>query len=340
MPRVSVIIPSYNGSGWIAESIESVLNQTFRDHEIIVVVDGSTDGTEEVVARFGSDVRCVVQENGGPARARNTGLAQSRGEFVAFLDDDDLWEPDKLEVQVRLLDEHPELGVVFSNYRPFGDPADYTDGFSRSPVLRQLPKSEIAPAVYRLDPDHTFEGLLRDLFSWTSTLLVRSSCLQRTGPFDANLRYAAEDWQLCLRLSTECAFAFFDRCLAWRRERSGSLSKRGIDDHEAVKALQALPSLAVLSTRRRDLVRSELGRRCFSAGYQAFRAGDARDSRRYFALAARQAVLRPRPELRQGARAAAYCAATWLPPALIDWIRARRGSSDAESRQTPSRPKD
>lgn len=112
-PRVSVILPTFNRSGYLRQAIESVLAQTYPDFEIIVVDDGSTDDTRAVVAGFGdARIRYEYQANAGRSAARNRGLALARGEYIAFLDDDDLFLPDKLAVQVGFLDAHPEIGLA------------------------------------------------------------------------------------------------------------------------------------------------------------------------------------------------------------------------------------
>jgi glycosyltransferase involved in cell wall biosynthesis len=111
-PRVSVVIPLYNCEQHIGETIESVLAQTFRDYEIIVIDDGSTDGSAGIVRRFGSAVRYVYQPNTGVAAVTNRGVLLSQGELIAFLDNDDVWLPAKLERQVAFLDQHPACGFV------------------------------------------------------------------------------------------------------------------------------------------------------------------------------------------------------------------------------------
>ena len=115
-PRVSVIIPVYNGGRFLGEAIASVLAQTYGDWELIVVDDGSTEDVEPVIAPYGSRLRYVRQENQGVAVARNRGLELARGEFITFLDQDDWFEPDKLAVQVAALQESPHLGMVHSGW--------------------------------------------------------------------------------------------------------------------------------------------------------------------------------------------------------------------------------
>ena len=114
MPHVTVIIPAYNAGRTISIAIESVFAQTFRDHEVVVVDDGSTDDTGERVAEYGSAVRYVRQPNGGPGSARNEALRHARGRLVAFLDADDVWLPRKLERQVAYFAQYPDTGLLHS----------------------------------------------------------------------------------------------------------------------------------------------------------------------------------------------------------------------------------
>lgn len=121
-PIVSVILPTFNRERYIAQAVESVFNQTFRELEIIVVDDGSTDGTASVVARY-PGVHYVYQSNGGIGAARNRGVEAARGRFLAFLDSDDLWSHDKLAIQMAALREDPAIDVLYGHARQFRDAA-------------------------------------------------------------------------------------------------------------------------------------------------------------------------------------------------------------------------
>ncbi len=114
---VSVVIPLYNAAEVIAETIKSALAQTWTDREIVVIEDGSTDGSAEVVKSFGDRVRSCAFENGGVAKARNRGIALAQGRYIALMDHDDLGDETKLEKQVCILDERPEVGMVIAKIR-------------------------------------------------------------------------------------------------------------------------------------------------------------------------------------------------------------------------------
>lgn len=146
---VSVVIPAYNSERYLGEAIDSCLQQSHPPNEVIVVDDGSTDGTREVALGFGSSVRYIFQENGGSARARNSGATAAGGEFLAFLDSDDLWLPDKLERQLACFETDPELDLVFGHARQFicplvagqpGIPSTVSD----LPLPAQVPSAMLA----------------------------------------------------------------------------------------------------------------------------------------------------------------------------------------------------
>src|SRR5690349_3602213 len=109
MPKVSVIIPTYNRAQFIARAVDSVLEQTYKDFEIIVIDDGSSDNTQEILKAYEGKIRYVYQQNKGISAARNRGIQEAKGEYIAFLDSDDVWKPEKLSVQVAILDVNPHV---------------------------------------------------------------------------------------------------------------------------------------------------------------------------------------------------------------------------------------
>jgi glycosyltransferase involved in cell wall biosynthesis len=132
-PLVTVIIPTYNREQYISEAIDSVLAQTYSNIELIIVDDGSTDNTIERLQTYGPKLRYIQQENGGIGAARNAGIAQATGEFLAFLDSDDCWTPDKLTLQIAAFDQDPDLDIAFGHVRQFYSPE--TDQQFRQRIL-------------------------------------------------------------------------------------------------------------------------------------------------------------------------------------------------------------
>ena len=143
MPAISVVVPLYQSERTVAETMRSILAQTFTDFEVIVVNDGSSDNGPSFVKGFGDPRVCVVtQENGGLAGARNTGIRNATAPYVAFCDADDLWHPEKLEWHKRHLDAHPQVGVSFSHSRLI-DEASQPMGLTQSPVKETFTASDI-----------------------------------------------------------------------------------------------------------------------------------------------------------------------------------------------------
>ncbi len=208
-PLVTALMPAYNCEKYVGGAIESVLAQSYGPVEIVVVDDGSTDATRDVVRRFGRRVRLLERGHGGPAAARNTGIAAARGELIAFLDSDDLWKPEKLSLQVPLF-ENPKVGLVYSNF-------DYIDEQGR----------QIRTRLGRFYRGRIFRQVMKHGLAWTGTVVVRRSVFEHTGGFDEAMP-PAEDWDMWLRVSAFYEVDYEIRTLASYRMREGSL--RGSPD--------------------------------------------------------------------------------------------------------------
>ncbi len=208
MPRVSVVIPTYNYAHFLPDAIESVLRQTFRDYELIVVDDGSTDQTPQVAARYQGRIRYHRQENRGLSTARNVGCQLARGEYFAFLDADDVWFAQKLTRQVALLERHPEAGLVSSAM----------ELMDRSGA----PLSGIKPGS---PPGETFVEIVRQGTAAPSSYVVRRRCFEEIHGFDKQL-VAMEDLEFCLRIAARHQIVHIPEPLGRYRVHGMSLSQQ------------------------------------------------------------------------------------------------------------------
>lgn len=203
MPKVSVIIPAYNCERFIGAAIESVLQQTFRDYEIIVVDDGSTDKTNEVVQRYRGRLQYLKQSNNGQAMARNLGFRHSSGEYLAFLDADDIWYPNMLETEVAALAADPKFGLVYSDL-------DIIDENGRI-----IEKSYLSKRAKRKKPIKTFLDYHSTPFP--SASLKRRSIFEKAGAFDTSFYQGGEDALLWAKMYRLADFGWIPEALAQRR---------------------------------------------------------------------------------------------------------------------------
>lgn len=191
-PLVSVVIATYNMGQYIGQAIESVLNQSWDNLEVIVVDDGSTDCTQEIMQNYKENGKVIYikNENQGQPKAKNCGIKNARGEFIAFCDADDLWEPNKLEIQMPLF-SRPEIGVVYSevsNINPDNERFIRTNNEKRY-------------------TGKVTEKMLLENFVPFGTSVIRRACVEKNGMFDEQFRMGI-DWDLWLRYSLDWEFAF------------------------------------------------------------------------------------------------------------------------------------
>lgn len=199
---VSVVIPVYNAVEVIAETIRSALAQTWTDREILVIDDGSTDGSAEVVKTFGDQVRYFRFENAGVAKSRNRGIVLSKGQYIALLDHDDLWAPTKLEKQVRVLEARPEVGLVYTG-------------------IVHLEKDGRPRQKFATGPSSRFYQLFVKGFGPTpSAAMLRRSIIEKSGGFDERFGSAGlDDHEFWPRVAQHCEIALIDEPLTYHRHR-------------------------------------------------------------------------------------------------------------------------
>jgi glycosyltransferase involved in cell wall biosynthesis len=220
MPLVSIIIPVYNRAGMIAHTLRSVLDQSFSDFEIIVVDDGSTDATPQVVDAF--PVRYLRQSNQGASVARNTGIEAARGRYISLLDSDDCLIDGSLESRVAVLEKYPDVGLAYGQILTIDD-----QGRDLGPYPGQSPHSVIRTGIEEL------HEILYQNHIPTSAVMVRKSCLDKVGLFNTALR-SAEDLELWVRVCTEFRTAYIARPMVkWRVHDNRMTNRLSLAEYES-----------------------------------------------------------------------------------------------------------
>jgi len=209
-PLVSVVIPVYNGERFVAQAIESVLAQTWPNIEVIAVNDGSTDGSAEVLARYEGRVAVVEQDNCGVAAARNAGIRRARGEFIAFLDQDDWWRTEKLSRQVPVMLNNTRVGLVHTAVDHYDD----ASGQWTEPLIPLKLQSQLV--------GNCFRQLLKGNVIYNSSALVRTAAIIEAGLCDTGIRgNTVQDYDLWLRIARRWELAYIPEPLAVFRVHSG-----------------------------------------------------------------------------------------------------------------------
>lgn len=204
--EVSVILPVYNRADTICTAIDSVLAQSYKSYEIILVDDGSEDNLKEILLRYGDKVTYIYQKNSGPSAARNNGIRNANGKFIAFLDSDDAWLPLKLEKQIEYFYRIESLGLIGTGYficdENLCEPAN-----PRKVKMARTAREEIL--IHNIWP--------------TPSVVVRRSCFDTVGMFNENMRFA-EDWEMWIRIAQDFPIATLEEPLVYIRKHSLGLA--------------------------------------------------------------------------------------------------------------------
>jgi glycosyltransferase involved in cell wall biosynthesis len=266
--KFSIIIPTYNRSNVIGEALDSVSAQTFQNYEVIVVDDGSTDDTCEALKPYADRIRYFKQLNKGPAAARNRGVVESRGEYIAFLDSDDLWYFDKLAQVAEAVQDHPEAGLFYSDFRL----VNKLHNHSRIQRCKHI----VGNAYYQL---------LLFNFIGTSTVVVKRGCFDICGLFCEAL-FGPEDWDLWIRIARKFPIVHIPATLVEHVQQScGSVSA----SPEALEASRrvierALAANPRLGRRQRAQIEARL---CYKEGVRYLQRGKREESLAHFSDAIR-----------------------------------------------------
>ncbi len=259
---VSVIMPAYNCEKYIGEAIESVLQQSYNNYELIIVNDGSTDRTEDVINKLSTSIKYISQSNQGASAARNTGILAADGEYLSFLDSDDIWNLETLELQLGYFESHTDVGLVYGDMELF----DHTG---------MLDENWLVAAGVPRPAGFIFHELVFQCLFQTSTVMVRRKVLDDVGLFDKVLPLG-EDYDLWLRIAAKYKIGYIPKVLTGYRRRKGSLTASDAtlkpwDIAVAEKALEREADEARKISPR--VVKKKFGARYFQAGYSALKDG-------------------------------------------------------------------
>jgi glycosyltransferase involved in cell wall biosynthesis len=261
--EISAIIPTYNYARYVTRAVDSALHQTYPLAEVIVVDDGSTDNTREVLSAYGDRIRYVYQENRGLAGARNTGIRNARSPWVAYLDSDDTWFPEKIERQVKVVEADPAVELVYTSLR-----ICYTDGRTEDAIAN--PPDQLWPR-----------------FRWAnsitpSTVMMRRDLALKAGGFDESLRYC-EDWEMWSRLGPHIRYgAALDPLIGYQMT-PGSLSSNVTKELATAERVVEKTVLKGLQGWRRAYWRRVAMSAVIFRASVACRTSDPASSRRYLA---------------------------------------------------------
>jgi glycosyltransferase involved in cell wall biosynthesis len=282
-----VVIPAFNAEATLGETLDSALGQTYPNVQVVVVDDGSTDGTAALVARYGPRVELLRQANAGLAAARNAGCEAARGEYIAILDADDLCMPERIGVQAELLASRPQVVLCCSEFSAFGAQGRISEAYGSSyysriaetpggvralfeergeqDVAPWIPSGSGAPVMTEVRVGNVRAALARGNFVHPPTVMFRRSLLGAAGRFDESLRYAC-DWDWFVRASRQGPFAYIERALLDYRISPAQMSRGHRGATESLRVLERLCQQdPELYGRMGGVLRKELGRLALDA---------------------------------------------------------------------------
>lgn len=271
-PRVSIILPVYNASKYIETTIGNILGQTFSDFELLIINDGSTDDSRDIISKYvDSRIQLIDQENGGVSAARNSAIMNAKGEFIAFIDADDLWHRDKLKIQVEALDNAPNIDFCYTDRGLFDD-----DG----------PQPEIHCETGNIPvfEESLFLPLLKHNHIHCSSVVLRRKLLSKVGVFDSLLA-ASEDLDLWVRAAKLNNFLRVNLCLSfYRRHESNTIGSTSFRRNRVHAELQFLVRWFFYKDARKLIADNAMGN-SHSLGYEEESIGNYKEAAGYLLMA-------------------------------------------------------
>lgn len=273
MPFFSIVIPTFNRAHMIADAIESALSQSYTDHEIIVVDDGSSDDTAQIVERYGDRVQYHHQENAGVAAARNTGVALAQGEYICYLDSDDLWPDNKLSVYKEAIDQHPGAPFIFSDFHKHNMKLESAYEVSNSDIFPYIFDftQPIGAQTFSLADDALLRLLLRGYPLYPSTFAIHRRVHDHFRWDPGILK--SEDFNLVLKLSCRYPFVYINQSLATVRVHDSNKSSDFITKNRVNTASMKLLRDLYLPRSKRSLCNHYISQKYFGDGTSYFKKG-------------------------------------------------------------------
>lgn len=264
MIKVCVIIPVYNAMAYLPAALASVLEQTFTDFEVLIINDGSSDNIQKWAKSITDRrVKLISQANQGVSVARNTGISKAQGEYIAFLDADDIWEPTKLAKQVEFLDAHPAVGLVSTWVKLVNEQGKF-----------------LSETKLSFKPENIWHQMIEQcLIACGSVPMVRRSCFETVGLFDPSLKFG-EDWEMWTRIAARYDFGLLEECLVSYRQHDNNISK---NFQEMTPDFQKLIEKMFVSVPAKflHLKKQAYGRSSLYIGWKSLESKDYRGAKYY-----------------------------------------------------------
>lgn len=274
MPTVSIVIPTYNQGAFLSETLASIDRQSYTDYELIVIDDGSTDDTADILRQYPKPLTYVYQPNsGGCSEPRNRGIALAKGRYVAIFDSDDLMTPTKLQRQVAVLEANPSVDFVFTDFVNFRGSeffAPHTHTCTRFRTLLTCPSAE---GAYILSPGPAFSTLIEENYIGASSIFFRKRLVDKIGLFDVSLK-SSEDLDMYFRVTRDHRLAFIDEVGHFRRLHDTSMTKNFLKMHANMLQMYGKHLAATNDADTRRAFRRRIAEVYRGAAYYHRSAGD------------------------------------------------------------------
>ncbi|NLD91042.1 MAG: glycosyltransferase [Fibrobacter sp.] len=289
--KVSIILAVYNGKAVVESTLKSIFNQDYRNYEVIAIDDGSTDDSisllKEYEKKHSEKMKIIQQSNAGVSAARNVGIKYARGEYIAFLDQDDVWETNKIKKQVTILDNTNDFSFVFCNFYRFkhadGKRFEKTNTDINSFILK-LPHKNYTKAdnVYLYDSKNTMEFLLKGYPIYPSTMMLRKNILEKVGMWNP-LFPRCQDFDLSIRCSKYSGFCYIDEVLVGVGRHGKNVSNSALEQSkEDTDVLRYHLKGSFFNKEEKNKIRYYLGKRICGIAYNYIHEQEYRIAKKYY----------------------------------------------------------